>query len=184
MAKKIKGKSWYSLVAPSLFNNKIIGETLITNPDESTKRTVLKSLPEIGGHPSKYYIKIKFKGQEVDGDKIKMKYVGHECLRDFISQMVRKGAMRIDNRVEVETKDKKKLIIKTIGITLKKTKTTVKSELHKEIGKIIKDISRKKNFNDLVNSIMYDKFQKEVRKKSSVIYPLRRFEVRKVEVIG
>ena len=92
--------------------------------------------------------------------------------------------MRIDNRIEVETKDKKKLIIKTIGITLRKTKTTVKSELYKEIEKIIKDVSGKKNFDDIINSIMYDKFQKEVRKKANVIYPLRRFEVRKIEVVS
>ena len=184
MAKKIKGKSWYTLVAPPLFNNKVIGETLVTNPDEVIKRTVFKSLPELGGHPSKYYIKVKFRAKELDGDKIKMEYAGHSCLRDFISQMVRKGAMRIDNRIEVETKDKKKLIIKTIGITLRKTKTTVKSELHKEIEKTIKDVSGKKNFDDIINSIMYDKFQKEVRKKANVIYPLRRFEVRKIEVVS
>ncbi|MCD6478153.1 MAG: hypothetical protein J7K87_04055 [Candidatus Aenigmarchaeota archaeon] len=183
MAKKIKGKRWYNLVAPHLFKDKVIGEALVTNPDEVLKRTVSRPLPELGGHPSKYYIKVKFKAKELNGDEIKMEYVGHECLRDYIAQMVRKRTRRVDNRVIVETKDKKKLVVKTISITFKKSKTSVKSALQKEVSNLVKEFASKKNFEELLNSIFYDKFQKEMKESLSVIYPLRRFEVRKVEVL-
>ena len=110
MAKKMKGKEWYSIVAPRVFKGKVIGEALITDPSEAVKRTMVINYTQLDGHPSKYYIKIRLRADKVEEGKIKMKYAGHECQRDYIAQMVRKRAMRIDNRVAVETKDKKKLV--------------------------------------------------------------------------
>jgi ribosomal protein S3AE len=138
----------------------------------------------LDGHPSKYYIKVKLRADKVEEGKIRMKYLGHECQRDYIAQMVRKRTMRIDNRIEAETKDKRKMVIKTMAISLRKSKTSIKSELRKKIGKIIEDRVRKMKFDEVVKSILFDDLQKNTRKEVSKIYPITRFEVRKVEVLN
>lgn len=184
MAKKIRGKEWYQLVAPGLFNKKKIGETLVGDPKEVVGRTVVKSLPELGGRPSKYYLRIKLKADQVKDKKIEMKYIGQKCLRDYISQMIRKGSSRIDNVVKVETKDGKKLVVKTIGISLKKTQTSTQESVRKKIGELIKKRIKKMDLNALVDSVIRDKFQVKLRKKVNKIYPLRKFEIRKIELLG
>ena len=183
MARKMKGKEWYQIVAPKMFKNKVICETPVTNPDEALKRTVVINYTQIDGPPSKYYIKIKLKAEKIEDKKIKMKYVGHECQRDYIAQMVRKRTMRIDNRIVTETKDKKKLVIKTIAITIKRSKTSIKSQIRKKVQELIEKKVPETKFEDLIKSILSDKFQKEIRKEVNKIYPLSRFEVWKLEVL-
>lgn len=179
----MKGKEWYTIVAPKMFKGKVIGEALVTEPSEAMNRSIIVNFSFLDAHPSKYYIKIKFKADKVEDGKIKMKYVGHECQRDYISQMVRKRAVRIDNRIIVETKDKRKIIIKTIGISLRKTKTSVKSELGKSISALIMKRVKDMKFEDVVKSILFDELQKTTRKEVSKLYPIVRFEVRKLEVL-
>ncbi len=183
MAKKMKGKEWYTIVAPKMFKGKVIGDALIADPREAMKRTMTVNYTSLDSHPSKYYIKIKLKADEVEDGKISMKYTGHECQRDYIAQMVRKRAMRIDNRVVAETKDKKKIVIKTMGISLKKTKTTIKSELGKRISEVILNRVKDMKFEDVIRSILSDELQKSTRKEVTKLYPVIRFEVRKVEVL-
>ena len=113
-----------------------------------------------------------------------MKYIGHECQRDYIAQMVRKRTMRIDNRIPLETKDGKKLIIKTIGISLRRTKTSIKNEIRKKIQELAISHAKELKFDELIKSILSDKFQKSIRKEVNKLYPLTRLEVRKVETSG
>lgn len=183
MPKRIKGKEWYSLVAPRLFKNKVIGEALVSDPKEILGRTVAKTLPELGGNPSKYYVKIKFKAYEVEDKRIKMKYIGQECLRDFIVQMVRKGSSRIDSVIKTKTKDDKHVVIKVIGISIKRTKSSVRTKLRREIEDMIKKKVEKMKIDDLVDSVIRDRLQVQVRKNLNKTYPLRKFEVRKIEVL-
>ncbi len=182
MAKKVKGKEWYNILAPKMFNGKVIGEALISDPKEAIKRSMVVNYTSLNGHPSKYYIKIKLKADKVEDGKIMMKYVGHECQRDYISQMIRKRTMRVDNRIDVETKDKKNVIIKTVGITLRKTNTSIKSKLGKDISEIMRKKVEKMRFDDVIKSILNDSLQKSTRKEVSKVYPLTRFEVRKVSI--
>jgi len=185
MAKKIKGKEWYELVAPRLFKNQILGESLVSDPREIKGRSVIRSLSDLGGHPSKYYVRMKFKVDEIDVEnkKIKMKYVGQSCLKDFISQMIRKGSSRIDTVVKTKTKDNQDIVVKTIGISLRKINTSVKTALRKEIEEDILNKVNKMNLDDFIMSVIKDSFQVQIRKKLNKTYPIRKFEVRKIEII-
>jgi len=184
MVKKLKGKEWYEIVAPKLFKGRVIGEALVTDPAEALKRSMVVNYTQMDGNPSKYYIKIKLKADKVEEGKIFMKYAGHECQRDYLAQMIRKRTLRIDNRIITETKDNKKLIIKTLGISLTKTKTTIKSKVGKNISELMDKKVREMKFDDVVKSILSDELQKNVRKEVNKIYPLMRFEVRKLEVLN
>ena len=184
MAKKIRGKEWYDLVAPSLFKNRVLGETLVTDPKELEGRTVTKSFPELGGHPSKYYVRIKFKVDKVEDKKVKMKYIGQSCLRDYISQMVRKGSSRIDNVVKTKTKDGQELVVKTIGISLRRAKDSVKSAVRKETDELIRKKIEKLKINEFIEQVLKDSFQVQTRKKLNKTYPIKKFEVRKIELLN
>ena len=181
--KKMKGKQWYDIVAPKDFGGKVIGEALITDPNEAENRSMVVNYTHLNGHPSKYYVKIKLMADEVEENRIRMKYVGHECQRDYMYQMVRKRSMKIDNRMITETKDGKKVIIKTMGISLRKTNTSIKSHIRKTVEKVIKKKVGEMKLKELIKSVLNDRLQKGTRKEVNKVYPLTRFEVRKMEIV-
>lgn len=183
MPKKMKGKEWFQILAPKIFKGKVVGEALVSDPKEAVSRSMVINYTQLDGHPSKYYVKISLVGDSMEDGKIRMRYDGHECQRDYISQMVRKRAMRIDNILPVETKDGRKMVIKTIGISLTKTKTSIKRKLRGKIGEIITARVKEMKFDEVVKSVLHDELQKNTRKEVSKIYPITRFEVRKVEVL-
>ncbi len=56
-----KGKEWFTIVAPKLFSDKIVGETPSFDPNSLVGRTVETSLFELVDGAPKYYMKVKLK---------------------------------------------------------------------------------------------------------------------------
>ena len=83
----------------------------------------------------------------------------------------------------MESKDKKKAVIKTVAISLAKSKTSVKSEVRKKIAEAIVKKAAAEKFDDLLKQVLSDQLQKTTRKEVSKVYPIIRFEVRKMEVL-
>ena len=132
MAKKLRGKEWYTLVAPKLFGEKVIGETPVGDPETIKNRVVSVSLVNLISDTSKFYFKFNFKVNDVKENKAFTEFWGFECLRDYISRMIRHGILRIDNIIDVTTKDGKKLRVKTITLTTKKAKKEIEVLLKRD----------------------------------------------------
>ena len=52
MAKKLKGKQWYEIIAPEFFNRKVIGETLAGDPKTLNERKIGIPLTAVLTKPS------------------------------------------------------------------------------------------------------------------------------------
>jgi small subunit ribosomal protein S3Ae len=181
MAKKIKGKEWYTLVAPKMFDEKTLGETPVGDPESVMGRTISVPLVNLINDPSKYYLKFHFKVKEAEGEKAITEFWGFECLRDYISRMIRHGVLRIDNVVDLKTKDDVKLRVKTIAVTSRKAKQEVEVSLRKFIKeKILEEVS-KLTLEKLIKNVLDDSLKRKIIEEGSKIYPIYKFELRKVE---
>jgi len=109
MPKKLRGKGWYTILAPKMFKERIIGETPVGDPKTLMNRRLDVHLINLIDDLSKYYIKIFFKIKEIKEDKAYTEFDGLECLRDYISRLIRYGITRIDTIQNLTTKDGKKL---------------------------------------------------------------------------
>lgn len=187
MAKKVegvwKGKTWYQLKAPELFRNKDLGKSPSSNPESLLGRVISVRLTNLIPNTPKYFFKINLKVDEIDGKVAKTKYVGHDCSKDVIYRMVRRGIRRVDSRDIVKTKDGKKIVVKTIAITLKRVGSSIKSSVRKAISKSVKKRIGKMTLEKFVNEMIRGNIQKEIRKDISQTYPLRNLEIRKTEVL-
>lgn len=181
MAKKLKGKEWYVLKAPKLFNNKEIGETPVGDPKTLIGRKIDVHLINLIDDLSKYYIKLYFKVKEIKEDKAYTEFAGFECLRDYISRMIRYGIKRIDTIQDLTTSDKIKLRVKTIIITNKKMKKNVEIELKKFVEEKMKKNVETNKLDDFIEKTINDNFKHSIIGEGSKIYPIRNFEIRKVE---
>jgi len=182
MVKKLKGKTWFDIQALKMFNNKIIGITPAGDPKTLTKRKIMISALDLD-NPNKYYLKLRFKLSECDENIVKTEFDGLECLADYISRMVRRGVNRIDTVQDLETKDNKKIRIKTMTLINKKAKKEIEVFIRKFIKEKIKTNVSSHSLDELIEKFLDDSIKKDIIEEGSKIYPIRFFEIRKAEMI-
>jgi len=184
MAKKLKGKEWYTLIAPKIFGEKVIGETPVGDPETIKSRVISVSLVNLTNDSSKYYLKFNFKVKNVKEKKALTEFWGFECLRDYISRKVRHGVLRIDNIIDITTKDGIKLRVKTITLTSRKAKREIEVVLRKFVKeKLEKNISNS-TLEDFIRGVLNDSLKRSIMDEGSSIYPIYFFELRRVERLG
>lgn len=181
MPKKLKGKEWFTLVAPKLFKEKIIGETPTSDPKSLIGRKTEVNLINLVEDLSKYYIKFYFKVNEIKDDKAYTEFSGLECMRDYISRLIRYGIARIDTVQDLTTKDNKKIRMKSIIVTSKKIKKNVEITLKKFVEDKIKKEVESSSIDELIEKTINDHIKNSVFKEGKKIYPIRAFEIRKIE---
>ncbi len=180
---KLKGKQWYDIIAPELFDSKNIGETPAKDEEDLIGRTVEVGIQDVTDRNNKYYLKAILQIDSVDGAKAKTKFVELVTLRDYISRMIQRRVRRIDSIVKVRTKDGVLLRVKTIGVSIRRINTSLKASVRKVMDDTIRDYVRKNNLNDVIMGAISDKPQVAARSAATKQYPLRGVEIRKIEVL-
>jgi small subunit ribosomal protein S3Ae len=184
MPKKMKGKEWYSMVAPKLFKEKVIGETPVGDAKTLIGRTIQVNMVNLIDDLSKYYFKIYFRISDIKEKNAYTEFAGLECMRDYISRMIRYGIKRMDTIQDLITEDKKKIRVKTIIITSKKIKKNVAISLKKLIEYMMKKEVESIKLDEFVEKTINDTIKRSIFDEGSRIYPIRSFEIRKIETFN
>ena len=181
LAKKTKGrvkKRWFSIIAPRLFNNQVIGETFIVDPSVIVGRTVPVNLMNLTRNMKNQNINVKFEIKSITGEKALTEIVGYEMSPSSIKRMVRRGKDKLDQSFVVETAEGKKIRFKTLIIARGNTKQSVTSALVKNNEEILKRTAKKLNYENLVQELITHKLQSNIKRQLSKIYPLKTWEIR------
>jgi len=181
--KKTKTKEWYSIIAPKMFDEREIGKTMLSDPDQLVGRKVNLSILELTNDFSKYYMKIIFQVYRVDDKKAYTNFAGIEITRDYLSRLVLRRVRRIDNVENITTNDGKKLVVKTLAIVPRRIKSSIQKVIRLEIKSMIKNKIEKLSLDEFVQNILSDQLKNEILKYIRRIYPVRTFEIRKVEAL-
>jgi small subunit ribosomal protein S3Ae len=182
MVSKLKGKEWHQIVAPKIFGDFSLGETLSIAPEQIKGRVVETSLTDITGDPNRYYFKFYFKVEEIKDGKAFTTFIGHDCTRDYISRIVRPRTSRIDTSDEIALLDNK-MRVKTIAISNRAGSRSVESAIRKNVRDIVISEVSKLNTEDFIKQMIDGSLQSKIRKVLSKVYPLRFFEFRKTVVL-
>jgi len=180
----MKGKEWYTLIAPKVFKEKIIGETPASDVKTLIGRTIEVHLINLIDDLSKYYVKFYLKVIDLKEKNAYTEFAGLECLRDYISRMIRYGIKRVDTVQDLITEDKKKIRVKTIIITSKKIKKNVVIALKKFVEDKLKKEVESNKIDEFIEKIINDTIKRSVIEDGGKIYPIRSFEIRKVETLS
>lgn len=182
-AKKAKGKNWFTITAPKLFEYMELGKTLADTPEGLIGRRISVSLMDVTNDFSKYYMKFSFKIKQVQDDKAMAEFDGSECMRDYISRMILRRIKRIDTVQDLTTKDGVKIRVKGLAIIRGRIKTSIKVTVRNEIKELLKKEVENSTLDEFIESIISDKTKTNVLKEVRRIYPVRTFEIRKTEVM-
>lgn len=178
-------KRWYTLVAPEYLGMAEIGETPADDPDKVVNRTVEVTLSELLGDYSNQnpYKKLIFKVYRVAGDKAYTKFHKFELTREYLNSLTRRRTSKIEDVVNIVTKDGYKLRVKSVSFTTKKCKTSQRRAVRAIMREIVTKRSSETNFVQFIQECVLGKIPSDIYKAAKRIYPLRRVEVRKVEIL-
>ena len=186
-AKKVdafRAKNWYQILAPAEFNRANIGETLADEPGKLIGRIIEATLGDITGDWTKQNTKMIFRIEEVGGNSAYTSFLGHELTKDYMRSLVKRRTTKIDANLVVTTKDGFKLRLKPLVFTVKRARTSQIESIRKIMVATVIARSKELTFNELVADTVNGKVSAEIYKATKNIYPLRRAEVAKSEVIS
>jgi len=180
---KWRQKKWYVVVAPAAFGNVELGKTLSDDPQKLVGRILESTLYNITEDFSQLHVKLYFRITKVEGDKAYAIFKGHDLARDYLRSLVRRGSSRIDGIFPIVTKDGYRLRVAVIALSTVRTKSSQKHN----IRHIMEDVISKKNdqllYDELVQQLVLGKIASEIYNAAKSVYPLRKIEVRKSEVV-
>ncbi|KAK1574922.1 hypothetical protein Q3G72_001022 [Acer saccharum] len=105
-------KDWYDIKAPSVFNNRNVGKTLVTRTQgtkiasEGLKHRVFEvSLGDLQVDEEHAYRKIRLRAEDVQGKNVLTNFWGMDFTTDKLRPLVRKWQTLIEAYVDVKTTD-------------------------------------------------------------------------------
>jgi small subunit ribosomal protein S3Ae len=180
---KWRSKEWYRILAPDMFNNTQIAETLSDEGEKVLGRVTEVSMQDITGDFSKMHIKLQFKIKEVSGFDAHTQFVGHTLTSDYIRRLTRRKHSKTDGVFDVLTKDKALIRIKPMAVTEKRIQVSQQQAIRGIMGTIISKQAKKSLSSEFIREMLSGNISKSILKACKPIYPLKRVEIRKSEVL-
>jgi small subunit ribosomal protein S3Ae len=178
-----RAKNWYQILAPAEFNRANIGETLADDPAKLMGRIIEATLGDITGDWTKQNTKMIFRIDEIGGNNAYTSFMGHELTKDYMRSLVKRRTSKIDANLVVTTKDGFKVRVKPVVLTVKRARTSQIESIRKIMIDVVNGRGKEMGCNEFINDIVTGKVASEIYKATKNIYPLRRVEVGKSELV-
>ncbi len=191
MAKKVqrkldkwKTKTWYNVETPEFISRTNIGVSPAEDPEQLIGRVVETTVGEIANDFTKHNTKIKLEISDVNGDVANTRFIGHEITTDYLRSIVKRQTSRIDNNLDVKTKDGYLIRVKPICFTVKRARTSQIKGIREVMDRIVTERAAELNFEQFIEEAIMGKLSANIYRNAKTIYPLRRVEIRKTEVLA
>ncbi|MFL2493167.1 MAG: SAP domain-containing protein [Candidatus Thalassarchaeum sp.] len=181
---KWKSKRWYSIRAPrNPWSFKIIGETIAEEEEMLLGRHYEILQYELDGDFSKMNVKVQFRIYDVIGSDALTEYIGHELLKDHIRRQVRRDRGKIDDTIDLVTKDGYYIRVKPMMITRNKIKASQKQEMRSQARDLIIKFGATTTWVDIQKATLDGTLETQIREAASKIQPVRDVMIRRVQLI-
>lgn len=178
-------KKWYSLIAPEYFGMAEVGRTPADDEKKLINRSVETTLAELTNDYSNQnpYKKLIFRVERVAGDNAYTKFYRYEITRDYLNSLTRRRTSKVEDVIDVETTDGYKIRVKPVVFTIKRCRTSQRKAIRAIMKEIILEKGKQANFIQYLQECVLGKIPSDIYKNAKKIYPLRRVEIRKIELL-
>ena len=180
---KWKEKKWYTILAPNQLGGKEIGMTPGSSPEGLKGRTIEIPTSDFTGNFKKSNSKLHFKIADCTGLKCSTIFMGHSVNDDYIRRMVRRRKEKLELVIKVKTVDDYTFVLKVVAITDGKITAAKRVELRKTIWDLIEGKTKIIDYFELARYIMDEQSINDILTGVKEVYPLKKFEFRKSELI-
>ncbi len=182
-AESRKAKQWYKVISPEMFGRSPVGETISNDPERIVGRVIETTLGDLTNNFSKQNTKLRFRVDRVAGDSAYTKFMGHEMTTDYIRSLVKRRTSRIDAIVDVTTTDGYQVRVKPSCFTVKRARANQVKSIREISKQVILQKASGLDLNQLIQEVVLGKLSLDIYKEAKMVYPLRRVEVRKTEIV-
>ncbi|HYA69799.1 MAG TPA: 30S ribosomal protein S3ae [Thermoplasmata archaeon] len=184
---KWRSKRWYPVRAPGLFQHVELGETVATEPDQVIGRTLEATLPELSGSgdAGKAHVKLRFRVERISGDGIaEARFIGHDLTSDYVRRLARRKRSKIDLSLTVTTKDGVQVVLKPVAVGEQRLQTRLRAELRHKMVQILTEEAQLRTSPEFVREMIQGDLSKVLAHGVKTLYPLKKIEIRRSEVLG
>jgi small subunit ribosomal protein S3Ae len=168
-----KSKQWYEIHASPEFESIYIGQTPAAEEEILYERVLENSLYDFTQDFEDASMKLRFRINKVNGNLANTVFVGHELTRDFIRSLIRRGSNRVQNIVDIKTKDG--YLFRLTGTVF--TMNMARSSQQKTIRKIVFDILTEKGntlgIKEFVQEMVFGNIERDIKRIANEIVPIR-----------
>ncbi len=183
-AESRKAKQWYKVISPEMFGRSPVGETVANDPERIVGRVIETTLGDLTNNFSKQNTKLRFRVDRVAGDSAYTRFVGHEMTTDYIRSLVKRRTSRIDAIVDVTTTDGYQVRVKPSCFTVKRARANQVKSIREISKQVVLQKASGLDLNQLIQEVVLGKLSLDIYKEAKMVYPLRRVEVRKTEIMA
>ena len=184
VSRRRQAKHWYDVLAPEQFDRAVIGTTPADEPEKVLNRTIETTLGELTNNASENNIKLTFRVTDVGSDAAYTEFVKHELTRDYLRSLVRRGASKIDATLTVHTADDHRVKVQPVAFTTKRANRTQEQAIRKRMVEMVTEAASDRTFSEFMDGIVRGRLSSAIYAETKTIYPLRRVEVQKAELLA
>lgn len=180
---KWKTKQWYTVLAPSVFENKEIAEVVSSEEKNLRNRIILLTLAEVTGQHSQtsMFTTLKFRIMDIKGKTAYTQLIGHEIAQAYIKTLSRRNRSLINIVYDMKTKDEQIVRIKILAITGSELSQNTKKNIYHAIMDVLNK-SQNYSTDHLMQEIIFGKFAIKLFNRLKQITLMRRVEIKKSEL--
>lgn len=175
---KLKKKQWYPIIAPKQFDNIVLGETLVYEPNQMMGKTLSHSLMNLANDTKRQNVNIHFKVIEIDDNKAKTKITGYVIIPSSVKRFVRRDSLKMDISFTCETADNILLRVKPLIVTKSDVKGSVAAKIRNNTVSFLVKTIKKMSYDEIINDLISHKLQGVMKENLNKIYPLKTCEIR------
>ena len=180
---KWRSKAWYTVTSPPYFGNTELGSIPTDDPNKLIGRIMDGTLYDLTNDFAHQYLKMYFQVLKVEGKKAYTIFKGHEYSRDYLRSLVRRRTTRVDQLVDVTTKDRYKLRVAVSAFTLTRIKTTQQQIIRRIMKQTVVEKASVLTFDQFVQEVVLGKIASDVYNEAKKIAPLRHVGIRKSRLL-
>ncbi len=178
-----KLKKWYTVVAPKVFGEAVVGTTPADDPLKLIGRVLETTLYDLTGDFTQVHVRLYFQIVDVEGETAKTRFKGHELARDYMKSLTRRKSSKIQGIFNVTTKDGYGLRITVTAFTSYRCKSSQKRAIRKIMGEIVTKRASEMTLDELIQAMLFGKLSMEIFEAAKKIYPLRKVEIYKSKLL-
>jgi len=175
---KVKKKKWFSIIAPPIFREAVVGEIFLYDSSEMKGRCITANMMNLTNNPRNQSINIKFRIYDVKEGKGVTQVLGAEMTPGSIKRLMRRGRTKVEDSFVVQTSDKKLVRIKPVIIANSLERQSVTAVIRKVLRSNVARLAIKITYDQLVEEIMGFKLQRHLGEQSSKVTRIRNSEIK------
>jgi small subunit ribosomal protein S3Ae len=140
-------------------------------------------MQELTGDFAQMHVKLRFKISEIKGQDAHTTFIGHDLTSDYVRRQTRRKHSKMDLVSNGVTKDGWHVVIKPLAISDLRIKSSQQTAIRNHLEKSLTEIAGKHTLVELTRLIVSGEMSKTLGNSVKGIYPVKRIEIRRTEVL-